>query len=309
MQVFLRKRAEMSNSPLRDERDPGKSMICRWVGRKVWGMKAGLVALVIVLATQQTIVAQESPKDAVVDAASQMVGRALFLRCFCTEDNLSFDAEGHVTGLAKATDWTLAGVNVLKVERKAPGVVELDGVRVAMRFAPDRREFDRHAQNDEKMKIVMTDTGNVAAFERALKNVFATGIDRPLQESMPEFWQHYFDPGRAWPQDALTGQTIESIPAPTATASVAALTHRGEASYTSEAAHDRVAGQVRLRLVVDAAGVPRRIAVMQPIGYGLDEKAVEAVSKWRFTPAMDKGKAVNSAVSLDEEFVVVAAPH
>ena len=268
-------------------------------------MRAAVVALGLVLAAQQAVVAQ----DAVVEAASQMVGRALYLRCFCSEDNLSFDAEGHVLGLAKAADWTLAGVNVQKVERKGSGEIELDGVRVAVRFATDRREFDRHAQNDEKMKIVVADTGDAAAFERALKNVFAMGIDRQLQESMPEFWQHYFDPARVWPQDVLTGQTVESIPAPTATASVAALTHRSEASYTSEAAHDRVAGQVRLRIVVDAEGVPRRIAVLQPVGYGLDEKAVEAVGKWRFTPAMDKGKAVNSAVALDEDFVVVAAPH
>jgi TonB family protein len=269
-------------------------------------MRAGVVALSMMLGGHLGAIAQAPAPDAAVEAASEMVGRALFLRCFCAEDSLRFDAEGRVVGLAKAADWTLAGVNVLKVERKAPGEIELDGVRVAVRFAADRREFDRHAQNDEKMKIVVADTGDAAAFERALKAVFATGIDRPLQESMPEFWQHYFDPSRAWPQDTLTGQTIESIPAPTTTASVAGLTHRSEASYTAEAAHDRVVGQVRLRLVVDAEGVPRRIAVLQPLGYGLDEKAVEAAGKYRFTPAVDKGRPVNSAVSMDQEFVVVA---
>jgi len=268
-------------------------------------MSAGMVALA------QQPAAKNGPvetQDAAIEAASQMVGRALFLRCFCSEDNLTFDANGHVVGAAKAADWTLAGVNVLKVERKGPREIEFDGLRVAVRFAPDRREFDRHPQNDEKMKIVVADTGDAVALGRALKNVFSTGIDRALQQSMPQFWQHYFDPGTAWPPDTLTGQTIESIPASTATASVAALTHRGEASYTSEAAHDRVAGQVRLRLVVDSQGVPRRIAVLQPLGYGLDEKAIEAVGKWRFTPAIDKGKAVASGVSLEEDFVVVATP-
>jgi len=273
-------------------------------------MLAAVMSVGVVAVAQQAVVKSgpTETQDVVVEAASQLVGRALFLRCFCSEDNLSFDAEGHVAGLAKATDWTLAGVNVLKVERKAPGEIELDGVRVASRFATDRREFDRHPQNDEKMKIMVADTGDAAAFERALKSVFSTGIDRVLQQSMPEFWQHYFDPGKPWPPDSLTGQTIEVLPTPTPTASVAAPTHKSEAGYTSEAAHDRVAGQVRLRLVVDAEGVPRRIAVVQPLGYGLDEKAVESVGKWRFTPAIDKGKAVNSAVSLDEEFVVVAGP-
>jgi len=246
------------------------------------------------------------PRDAVVDAASQMVGRALFLRCFCAEDNLTFDAQGHVEGQTKATDWTLAGVNVQKVERKGPEEIELDGVRVGIRFAADRREFDRHPQNEDKMRIVIADTGDAAAFERALGNVFSIGIDRELQRAMPQSWQHYFDPGLPWPQDALTGQVIDSIAASTATASIAAVTHKSDAGYTPLAGRDRVAGTVRLRMVVDAEGLPRRIAVVQPLGYGLDEKAVEALGKYRFAPAMVQGKAVASNVTIDEEFVVVA---
>jgi len=274
-------------------------------------MRVCLVASLMMLATAgatraQTVAAPT--RDAVVDAASQMMGRALFLRCFCAEDNLSFDSQGHAVGLQKATDWTLAAVNVQKVERKGPGEVELDGVRVAMRFAADRREFDRHPQNDEKMRIVIADTGDVMSFERALKGVFATGIDRDLQHAMPEYWQHYFDPGLPWPQDALTGQTIMNINAPSATASIAAVAHKSEAGYTPFAGRDHVAGTVRLRMVVDAEGMPRRIAVVQPLGYGLDERAVEALGKYRFAPAMIQGKAVASNVAIDQEFVVVAAP-
>ena len=246
--------------------------------------------------------------DEEADEAAQMVGRALFLRCFCAEDNLSFDAQGHVAGQAKTTDWTLAAVNVQKVERKGPGEIELDGVKVAIRFATDRREFDRHPQNDDKMRIVIADTGDVAAFERALKSVFATGIDRELQRAMPQYWQHYFEPGLAWPQDALTGQAINSIAAATPTASIAAVTHKSDAGYTPLAGRDRVGGTVRLRMVVDAEGMPRRIAVLQPLGYGLDERAVEALGKYRFTPAMVQGQPVASNVTIDEEFVVVQTP-
>ncbi len=246
--------------------------------------------------------------DAEADEAAQMVGRALFLRCFCAEDNLSFDAQGHVAGQAKTTDWTLAAVNVQKVERKGPGEIELDGVKVAIRFATDRHEFDRHPQNDDKVRIVIAETGDAAAFERALKSVFATGIDRELQRAMPQYWQHYFEPGLAWPQDALTGQAINSIAAATPTASIAAVTHKSDAGYTPLAGRDRVGGTVRLRMVVDAEGMPRRIAVLQPLGYGLDERAVEALGKYRFTPAMVQGQPVASNVTIDEEFVVVQTP-
>ncbi len=54
----------------------------------------------------------------------------------------------------------------------------------------------------------------------------------------------------------------------------------------------------QLRTVVDATGVPRQIAIARPIGFGLDEKAVEAVRNSHFTPAMLNGHAVPVVIDL-----------
>jgi TonB family protein len=260
---------------------------------------------------QQTVGAASpvAQRDVAVDAASQWIGRALFLRCFCAENSLEFDAQGHVQGVVKKVDWTVAGVNLQKVSRKGPGEIELDGVRVAVRYATDRHEFDRHPQNDDKMRILLADTGDAAGVERALKAVFAVGIDRELQLSLPDYWQHYFNPTTVWPKDSLEGVPIEMKVTPSTTASVAQVTHKTEAGYTAYASRDRVTGTVTLHLVIDAEGMPRRISIMQPLGYGLDEKAVEAAAKYRFTAAMVQGKAVASAAAMNEEFVVVQTPH
>jgi len=252
--------------------------------------------------------------DPGVDAASQWINRALFLRCLCAENTLSFDAQGHPQGVVKTTDWTLAGVNVQKAMRKGPGEIELDGVRVAIRYATDRHEFDRHPQNDDKMHLTFADTGDGKALERALEAAFATGIDRSLQLSLADYWQHYFDPGMAWPPDALSGETIYTFETPAAaakfnkTASVAEVTHKADPSYTGVAARDHVTGSVKVHMVVDPEGVPRRLAVVQPLGYGLDAKAAEAAAKYRFTAASLKGKPVASNVLLNQDFVVVVAP-
>jgi len=32
--------------------------------------------------------------------------------------------------------------------------------------------------------------------------------------------------------------------------------------------------------------------VVKPLGYGLDEAAIEAVSQWRYKPAMEDGRPV-----------------
>jgi TonB family protein len=247
------------------------------------------------------------PQDAALDVAADYVGRALFLRCFCAENNLSFDSQGKPTGTVKPEDWTLAAVNVLKVGRKGPGLVEMDGVRVAIKFVPERREFERHVQNDEKMHITVADTGDPKQMERALEAVFAVGIDLPLQRAMPDYWRHYFDPKLAWPTDELSGNTIYSTSA-TSTVTPPSVTHRVDASYTTFAMHDRVRGTVQLRMIVDAQGAARHVAIALPLGYGLDKEAVEAARKFRFAPAANGGSAVDSGVLLDEGFAPVVVP-
>jgi protein TonB len=59
-----------------------------------------------------------------------------------------------------------------------------------------------------------------------------------------------------------------------------------------------IAGMELLRTVVDATGVPRQMAIQRPIGFGLDEKAVEAIKNSRFTPATVNGQPVPVVVDL-----------
>src|SRR5579863_1571545 len=51
-----------------------------------------------------------------------------------------------------------------------------------------------------------------------------------------------------------------------------------EPDYSEEARHARLAGTVIVFVVVDLDGEPRDLKVLRPLGLGLDEKAIEAVS-------------------------------
>ena len=248
-------------------------------------------------------------RDPALDAASDLIGRALFLRCFCAENNLQFDTQGKPTGQIKTVDWTLAGVNVQKAERKDANTIQLEGVRVAIRYATDRREFDRHPLNDEKVRILLADPGNPAAFQSALKTIFSVGIDRTLQHSMPDFWQHYFEPTKDW-QDDLKGQTIYTPGTPGTPAGLAGptQTHKADAGYSEPATHDRVQGTLTLRMIVDTNGSPRRVTVVQPLGYGLDARAAEAAEKFRFAPGMLNGIPVDESIVINQQFELVPVP-
>jgi periplasmic protein TonB len=63
-----------------------------------------------------------------------------------------------------------------------------------------------------------------------------------------------------------------------------------EAEFSDEARRAKYQGVVLISMIVDANGMPQNPRVVRPLGMGLDEKALEAVRKYRFKPAMKDGK-------------------
>ncbi len=70
------------------------------------------------------------------------------------------------------------------------------------------------------------------------------------------------------------------------------LIHKIEPEYSEDARKAKYQGAVMLRVVVDEHGSVQHVEVSRPLGLGLDEKAVEAVRKWRFEAGRQNGKAV-----------------
>jgi TonB family protein len=61
-------------------------------------------------------------------------------------------------------------------------------------------------------------------------------------------------------------------------------------------------GTVMLALVVDKTGQVRKIRVQRPLGFGLDQKAVETVSGWKFKPAARDGEPVDVEIMVETTF-------
>jgi TonB family protein len=75
-----------------------------------------------------------------------------------------------------------------------------------------------------------------------------------------------------------------------------------EPNYSEEARHARLAGTVILLVVVDLDGEPKDLKVIRSLGLGLDEKAIEAVSQWKFQPGMKEGMAVAVQATIQVNF-------
>jgi len=57
-------------------------------------------------------------------------------------------------------------------------------------------------------------------------------------------------------------------------------------------------GSVRMRLIIDESGHARKITVLSKCDQAVEAMLLTSVAKWQFTPAIEKGRPVESEVIL-----------
>jgi len=78
--------------------------------------------------------------------------------------------------------------------------------------------------------------------------------------------------------------------------------HTVEAEFSDQARREGKSGNVLVSLIVSEEGMPTQVHVVRGAGMGLDEKALAAVSQYRFRPAMKDGKPVAAQISVEVSF-------
>jgi hypothetical protein len=133
----------------------------------------------------------------------------------------------------------------------------------------------------------------------ALQDIFAQPFDARMMDSMPGFWKLYYEAAAAKtdyrPKDpAVLRQNMVD--------QKAQLASRFEPPSNQYAQDSGVAGMALYHVVIGADGKPGEIAVARPIGFGLDESAVDSIRAATFEPAMKDGKPVPVLLDLVVEF-------
>lgn len=123
----------------------------------------------------------------------------------------------------------------------------------------------------------------------ALDKIFATGLDDRLMASLPDFWKLYYQAAAAKtdyrPKDPsiLRQGTVDQK---------ATIIGKFEPESNEFAQANGIAGPALYHAVIGVDGRATEIAVARPIGFGLDESAVDAIRKASFQPAIKDGKPV-----------------
>lgn len=138
-----------------------------------------------------------------------------------------------------------------------------------------------------------------AVLKDALDQIFSVGLDDRMMAAMPDFWKLYYQAAAAHsdfrPADpaVLRQNTVDAK---------ARLLTTFEPASNEFAQANGVAGMALYHAVIGPDGRPEEIAVARPIGFGLDESAVDSIRKAQFEPAQKEGKPVPVLLDLVVQF-------
>ena len=82
------------------------------------------------------------------------------------------------------------------------------------------------------------------------------------------------------------------------------LLHEVKPDYTEDARLRRVEGEVVMEIVVRRDGSVGDVRTLRGLGGGLNDRAIQAVRQWRFSPARRLGSPVDVIVEVSVEFKV-----
>jgi len=103
----------------------------------------------------------------------------------------------------------------------------------------------------------------------------------------PRIMAHAYSPARA------VQRAFDKPPKPT---------HWAEAEYSDEARRKKIQGVVMVSVLVTEDGMPTDARVEKGLGYGLDQSALECVSRYRFIPATRDGQPIAARITIEVSF-------
>jgi TonB family protein len=175
-----------------------------------------------------------------------------------------------------------------------------------------------HLQGTVILKVIVDEAGNV------VNSVVIRGLGLGLDEKAIEAAQKSkFSPGYKDGKPVSYAAQVEihfrldqsqQSPAPNSPpvagdlSQAPKLLHKVEPEYSEQAREAHQEGAVTLRITIDEAGNVINPVVIRGLGLGLDEKAIEAVQKWKFSPGYKDGKPVSYTAQVEINFRFAQSP-
>lgn len=250
---------------------------------------------------------------------SEYGSKVLTLRHFYSGDHLRFYSDGALKGDAPTGPWTVDGQIAVEEINLRGGFVVIKGRRVYRIFDTQLKPQDElttidnyygklredleHTLRSLKTEIEIelpSGKPDQKDISSAIHAVFLADSES-MMDVTPAFWRAYFAKLEDKPQSAPTTKGPIYILHPHEM-SPPHPTWDPEPEYSLQARKVKYEGTAIISLVVDASGATRDLQITRPLGLGLDENAVAAVSTWKFEPAQKDGKPVSVWIAVEVHF-------
>jgi len=251
---------------------------------------------------------------------SDYSGKTLTLRRFYSGEHLKFRSDGRLQGDAPIGPWTLDGqIEVEDVHLHRTQLV-IKGRRIYLSFDSRRKSQDKsmttnnnHGKPFKGLEKTLSsiqveieielpdDKPDPKDVSSAIQAVFVSGSESML-DIVPSYWRAYFAKQEGRPQSPPESKELVYNVKPKSGVTAPHPIHTPDPEYSPEARKLKHQGTVVMSLVVDASGAARDLQIQRPLGLGLDEMAVEAVSGWKFDPAQKDGKPVPVVLYVEVNF-------
>jgi hypothetical protein len=281
--------------------------------RKITGVsvRVGVMfALVLFLAlptAKGVIGAARTPAALQHLVEAQVLKQPLLFRGLYQDNVLHYDATGAMRDNSTSIGpVTLAGVDIQKVAVSEKELV-LDGQRAALNFDTSMQEFARVPLNGRLVRVVIErdKTADIDGYQTTIYRIFSRGVDDELLNKLPDYWQGYFHPKLREKQIEKVTR-LDELYLADSRAKLPVVIASTDARPTELARAFKYKKKVAIRMLVDATGMPTNLVICDPIGFGMDEAAIEAAKLFRFTPATFKGEPIAADVKVFIRFQVTS---
>jgi TonB family protein len=246
--------------------------------------------------------------------------KVLTLRHFYRGEHLAFQSDGTLVGAAEVGPWTVDGQIQVKDIKLHEHTLQIRGRRVCLLFDsgttyrdalvwlsdPQIKDHEKLEETFRKKEVEIeielgSDSPDVKGVVAAIDAVFLTPTES-IGDFVPEYWRLCFsqiDGRQRWMKHTFWPANIVKVGNGV---SPPRVIHQQDPKFSEEARQAKYQGTMTLLLVVDSLGDVKDLEIASPLGLGLDEQAMTAVSTWKFQPGMKDGQPVPIQLVIEVDF-------
>ena len=254
---------------------------------------------------------------------SEYPNRILTLRHFYGGERLHLYGDGTLVDDAPAGTWTTDSEVEVKDATLNGSLLTIRGRRISRLYDSKTKQFvdalaliatfpEKNQKDVEKalrkrqveIRIEMPPTPDPKEIPETLHAVFLAPGE-PESRIAPPFYRDFYaaGEGRSKPRELPVGVLrVTAIDGKAGKVKAPLAIFTPDPVYSEEARIIKFQGTIIIELIVNSDGSVRDPQILQPLGAGLDDKAIAAASQWKFEPATRDGQPVPVALSIEVDF-------